>query len=211
MEGGEESVKVVARADRRDGQSAGTGFVIMNPTRDVTEIVETPSIDRQTLRSLMQAILTRLQRYRETPLDFEIDSFGIAVEAMNTLGSGLSEQLSDPNCLIGDLDRFVLQHLAVASPIDAVSCIIGAVSCDGPPAALRADHTTLEPAHALARWIESFFHSMRAVDGEAIDLLLQRLQGWPLRSIAQRMNIGLRLTARILSELRQAWTKGEQP
>lgn len=181
----------------------------MNPTFDTIAAHTASGSARQPTRSLMVAIFTRLQRYRETPLDFEIDSVGIAVEALDALELP-PQTLTGSRCLVVELNTLTSQLLTEAEAVHGDNGFVGSAECGYLHGLPVSDTAQSAPARDLSHWIEAFFHLVREVDGEAIDLLLLRLQGWPMRSIAQRLNIGLRLAHRMLWDVRQAWMQGGQ-
>jgi len=131
---------------------------------------------------LLQRLLACLRRSRETPLQFEIDSAGIAAAVLADFSP---ERAKDAKRVVGALSALIDECMRGDAS--------GDVDCD------RA------AASSLVEWIDRFYRAMRSVHSAAIDILALRVEGFEARDIADRLNLGLRQVHSILREMRASW------
>jgi hypothetical protein len=145
----------------------------------------------ETLRPLLQEMLARLRRYRDTPLQDGIDSAGIVQAALRLFSAGPSAagpgHFPDLKSVQFVLDGLVARALG-AGPLD------------------RAGSN----GAGLAGWLEHLHATLRAVHPAAVEMVGLRVEGCQDREIAERLGLGLRLLKRILRDLRAAWDQAQQ-
>ncbi len=170
---------------------------------------------------LLHELVVRVRRFRETPLQEDLDSQGIAQASLHSFLSGIPEQERGPfrnwETTRTALDSLVLGVLLGDRPsaIGHRPSAIGQKDCDStdsrqPTADSRqptADGSGSGKPPALAAWLDRFHQTLGEVHPKAFDLLGLRLEGCSNRDLAQRFGMGLRLVQRILGDLRLAWEK----
>jgi hypothetical protein len=170
-----------------------------------------------TVRPLLHGMLRGLDRFRQTPLNLEIDCIGIVSSSIQMFAPG--SPLRDAGVLEGGHGL-----------IPALNAIfVGALRDDLPPEETRSSPVSYPPAASedehhfdtgqsdrhdgvdvipLAQWLEQAYRTMRAVDTRAIEIVRLRVEGYTHREIAQRLDLGLRMVLRMMADVRQAWLDG---
>ncbi len=155
------------------------------------------------LTPLVLELLARLRRFRDTPLQEDLDSAGIAQDCWNSFLSSLPRQ-----------EQGAFQNWQAT--LAALDCLIESVLPETPnptpkpdaasngPGASVAGHGCQHPA-TLAAWVEGVHRSLGEVHSKSFELLGLRLEGYAPRDLAQKFNLGLRQIQRVLGDLRQAW------
>jgi hypothetical protein len=158
-------------------------------SRDAVALLE------ERLTMLLQDLLARIRRARETPLEFGLDSAAIARAAWRVVLSGLPDAPSlDGQAVTAGLDRLVqeaIQDEYAVPGVDSGRVQDDAIAC-------------IDAGDALAAWLEQLLRVQRAVHPRALEILALRLEGCQDREIALRLGFGLRLVRRILGDLRAA-------
>ena len=146
----------------------------------------------EALQPLLLAILTRLRRFRDTPLRFGINSQEIAAAAWNDFIISLPEKYrnewQDQNIVAFLLTTQVLHLLSPESPSDARNT-----------------------NQSLADWITHLYRVLRESDDRAVEIMELRVDGLQARDIAEQLNLGLRLVKRILHEMDFNWNHATTP
>lgn len=166
---------------------------------------------RRLVRPLLEHLLARASRFQDTPLQFEIDSAGVAVAAWSSFSADLPvadrRLLSDGAQLCAALDLLIEQALEDAEPFSDVDVDD---SRDhvllGDTAKLDIDmarDTALDsPLVRIAEWFDGLCGSLRAVHTRATEVVRLRVEGYGSRDIAARLGTGARLVRRLLTDVR---------
>jgi hypothetical protein len=146
----------------------------------------------EALQPLLLAILTRLRRFRDTPLRFGINSQEIASAAWNEFIISLPEKYrnewQDQNNVDFLLTTQVLHLLSPESPPDSKIT-----------------------NQSLADWITHLYRVLRESDDRAVEIMELRVDGLQARDIAEQLNLGLRLVKRILHQMDFNWNHATTP
>jgi len=157
------------------------------------------------LASLLQGMLIPIRRARATPLQFEIDSTGIAesalVEFLADAPTGTFETRDDWKPVTKALDDLIEQLL------DEEPNLPSSGRSHLPRLESRGASSGSRQLHPLAAWLDRFFNVMRTVDHRAFEILGRRLEGLHDRDIAAQLDLGLRLVQRIQQDMRASWTR----
>lgn len=147
-----------------------------------------PTLDQEeTARALLVAMLTRVRHSRDTPLYFGIDAPGIVAAALDK--TSLPSALEDPRPVLAAMDRIVGE---------ALGC--GRAARERPRGPAR-----------LEVWLRRVHRCMVGVHPLAADILSSRVEGETNREIALGLDLGLRLTERIGTDMRAAWVAEVAP
>ena len=131
---------------------------------------------------LLQRLLACLRCSRETPLQFEIDSAGIAASALAEVPAG--DALHAEPALNALIDEFL---------------------SDDAKAPARSGHPQ---SRSLAEWLDRLYQVMRSVHPSAVDIIALRVAGFDARDIAERLGLGLRQVRSMTREMRASWAGG---
>jgi hypothetical protein len=146
----------------------------------------------EALQPLLLAILSRLRRFRDTPLRFGINNQEIAAAAWNEFIIGLPEkersEWQDQNHIGFLLTTKVLHLLSPESPPDSKNT-----------------------NQSLADWISQLYCVLRETDDRAVEIMELRVDGLQARDIAEQLNLGLRLVKRILHQMDFNWNHATTP
>lgn len=163
---------------------------------------------------LLRALISCLRRSLETPLQFEIDSEGIAGFVLkdfpDVLPGGGASRLGEwewakvEPVLNALVERLLWEPGKWVDPAPLPG-IPPPGSNDPNPAVSEAAHALAGGRHPLARWLERFYQAMRQVHPRAIDIAGLRLEGFQERDIAGRIGFGLRLVRSILNGMQANW------
>lgn len=178
-----------------------------------TAVVIDPSLQAsmmRLLRPLLEQLLVRASRFQETPLQFEMDSAGVAMAAWSSFSADLSaadKHLLSSGLLICEaLDLLVAQALG-----DPNSVVVNDHDLqDFAPPARGAGRDTQSvrgaaldsPLVRIAEWFDKLCDSLRAAHPTAIEALRLRVEGYGPRDIGVRMGTGERLVRRLLADVR---------
>jgi hypothetical protein len=163
------------------------------------------------VRPLLEELLARASRLRETPLQFEIDTAGIALAAWSSFLIALPEadrqQLSDGKQLRAALDLLIEQALGDTDPHSDTSGYewvdrgqSSSSSCPGAGAA----HDELQQGRLvrIVAWLDELCKVLREIDPMAIEIVRLRVEGYGPRDIADRLGTGTRLVRHLLADAR---------
>lgn len=160
---------------------------------------------------LFQGMLSHLQRSRETPLQFEIDSRGIVAVVLEAFPlDGITGHGTDPRdewkAIEAGLDSLAARTLC-EEPVDSGTqdpdpgATPACSDCNG-QGGRGSPGALCEP---FAAWLERYYQIMREVSPHAIDIASLRAEGFRDRDIAERLGLGLRMVAWIVREMRSNW------
>lgn len=145
------------------------------------------------LRPLFRELLDALHRGRDALLQEGIDSARIVHAAVQSYVTGPPAhdpaELQDGRSVCAGLDRLVQRILG-----------------DGLPHESRSERE----AQSLAGWLEHFHAVLHQVHPRAVEITNLLAEGYPIREIAQRLALGLRLTERIVLDMRRRWTPPQE-
>ena len=146
-------------------------------------------------RTLLIEMLASIRHSRATPLYFGIDAPRIVAAALRKVDAGGAHPArpcaaSDAAQLCAAMDRLAR---------DALGCLAAADegSDDG--------SAPLEALRVPATWLEDRQHLLGSVHPLAMDVLGLLVEGESKRDVAERLDLGLRLTRRIARDARVAW------
>ena len=163
------------------------------------------------IRPLLQQMMTRADRFRDTPLQFEIDSAGITLAAWNSYVADVSTDdlplLLDGERLCAALDHLIEQafddgELRAAMARGEEAANRSGPCEDAPPVELAGPSMPGRRLQLLAEWLDRLCSSLRAVHARAIEVVGLRIEDYTARDIAQRQGTGLRLVRRLLTDAR---------
>jgi hypothetical protein len=162
-------------------------------------------------RPLLEQLLARTSRFLETPLQFEIDSAGVAMDVWGSFSADLSAAdrhlLSDGAQLRVALDLLIERALEDADP----ECDI--LALESPhrwqsSSTVRPDVDSTcsalfhSPLVYIVEWFDKFCSSLRLTHPRAIEIVRMRVEGYAARDIAGRLGMGVRLVRRLLADAR---------
>lgn len=152
------------------------------------------------LRPLLEQLLARAGRLRETPLQFEIDSAGVALAVWSSFSAELSaadrHSLSDGARVCDALDLLVACALE-----DADSHVRVLSAREAKPAADSVREAVLDgPLVRVTQWFDELCGSLRETPFMAIEIVRLRVEGYEPRDIADRLGSGVRLVRRLLAD-----------
>jgi len=161
----------------------------------------------------LDLLLRRLDDHRHVPLSVDIDCLGLA-QAVVDLGrsSGRAGELAGNGQPMTALSacRGALRA-TLADTADGEHCETSDVDASRTGAAITSRASADEPGDAptgerveLASWIDRLFKALRAIDPEAARIVRLRAAGCTNREIADELNLGARLIARIVADARRA-------
>ena len=161
----------------------------------------------------VQEILGHIRRTLDARLQSGIDGVGIADVASRRLLAGVSRNdsgcRSDSDTVTTILDTVVGVFLSERSDRDTEIRWADAAGIfrkdDNVEASL--DSTGANAMHSLAVWIKWLYSGMRGVHPKAIEILSLRAQGYEVREIAQRLDMGRWLIKRIINDIRTSLDK----
>jgi hypothetical protein len=157
---------------------------------------------------LLQALLIQLRRSRQTPLQFGIDSEGIADAALLEFFDGVqgdSRQRLDWQLATGALDGLVAQCLQLECSSPGEEALISS-GFPNPHSRCEMSALALDATpHPLVLWLERFYTVMSEVHPQAIDIVGLRVEGFEDRDIAKRLELGLRLVKGIVRDMHVNW------
>jgi hypothetical protein len=159
------------------------------------------TFDTEAALPLLQRMLFLVRRSRETPLQFEIDSHGIAAAALDEFGGGSLFQHGRLAQDLGILNELI--HQVLGGEDEPPTADVRSTSGPAPFGQCPAG------VHSIAAWLEQLYRVTRAIHPQAIDVLALRLQGFEPRDIAERLDLGGKLVQRVLSEVQAEWTQAE--
>ncbi len=155
----------------------------------------------ESARALLVEMLASVRHSRDTPLYFGIDAPRIVAAALEKTAAGLPANalpLEDPGCVLVAIDRIASGALACRD-----------VLVEGVREPLTAHTSGAAQAPALlVAWLGRAHRCMVGVHPLAADILGLRVEGETSREIAERLDLGLRLTERITADMRTAWAAG---
>ncbi len=165
---------------------------------------------------LLQAVLARVRRARDTPLQFGIDSEEIVSAALREFHDGLAgAQLvrwQDWLSVKKGFHQLVTRSLQAeraepeaAEPLPAASQSPPENGAVKVATADDLDSFEKNAAHPLADWLDQFHTVMSEIQPRAIEIVTLRVEGFQDRDIAERLGLGLRLVRRIVRDLRASW------
>lgn len=181
-------------------------------TADVRTTERAANALAEKLTPLVLELLARLRRFRETPLQEDLDSAGIARDCWNSFLSSLPrpEQgaFQDWQATLAALDCLIESVLPeTPNPAGQLSAQLPTPEPDtagNGPGSSVAGHGCQHPP-TLAAWLDDVHRSLGEVHSKSFELLGLRLEGYAPRDLAQKFNLGLRQIQRVLGDLRQAW------
>ncbi|MAG58960.1 MAG: hypothetical protein CMJ83_21950 [Planctomycetes bacterium] len=136
-------------------------------------------------KTLLVEMLACVRHTGDTPLHFGIDAARIVAASLDTTRAAApSIAHDDPVRVCRTFDRLVTEGLELPREDGAEG------ECSG---------------EAFVSWLERTHRVLSAVHPLAVDILSLRLEGETPREISRRLELGLRLTHRIMEEMRQAW------
>lgn len=145
--------------------------------------------------ALVAEVLGCVRQACDTPLRFGIDAPQIAARAIERVETTRA-QAFDPARFTASLDRIV--H-------DALDLEPRAATPDAGP---DAGPEGQDPTVVLAAWLAGVHHRLGEAHPLALHILGLRVEGGADREIAERLDLGLRLTQRITADMRTALTTG---
>lgn len=160
---------------------------------------------------LLEQMLTRAYGFRNTPLQFEIDSGGIAVAAWNAFWPDVAA--ADAHLLVSGKQICAALDGLIERALDAD----GEAERPGGAGSAARDEWRGEPPEKaadqlpqLAGWLDRLCALLRGVDARAIEIIGLCVEGYTPRDVAQRLGTGLRLVQRLLADVRQQWHASRQ-
>ncbi len=145
------------------------------------------------MRSLLAEMLASVRHTQDTPLYFGVDGHRIAAAALRTAHARVG--VDDPT--LGDT-------AVVMSGIEVL--VRQALGGFGPTASpCESDHDAAPLSHQLGEWMLRTHGRMREVHPLALDVLGLLVEGDTAREVAEELGFGLRLTRRIVADMRAAW------
>ncbi len=144
-------------------------------------------------QSLLVEMLGRVRHSQDTPLYFGIDGHRIARAALARVVAGLAEDdstLASAPHVMARIEELIRAALEVPA-------------CEGQGHQPNPTSETLQSQ--LGEWMLATHQRMRLIHPMALDILGLRVAGESTRVIAEQLDFGLRLTRRILADMRAAW------
>jgi hypothetical protein len=185
---------------------------MMPPIASIESVDASPPMQLMRLvRPLLEQFLARVSRLQETPLQFEIDTTGIALASWSSFLVALAEsdrqQLSDGTRLCAALDLLIEQALGDTDPqsetnsCESVGCWQSRSSTQQSAEAARSQMQQ-GPLVLIVEWLDELCNLLRGIDLTAIEVVRLRVEGYGPRDIADRLGTGTRLVRHLLADAR---------
>lgn len=144
------------------------------------------------MRSLLAEMLASVRHTQDTPLYFGIDGHRVAAAALRTARARVGEDdptLANTAALMSGIEDLARQALDGTRPTAS---------------AREADDGAASLAYQLGEWMLRTHGRLREVHPLALDILGLLVEGDTAREVAEQLDFGLRLTRRIIADMRAA-------
>jgi hypothetical protein len=170
----------------------------------------------QRLRPLLQDLLTRVRRTKETPLRFGVEDPGIVDAAVADFLAGDVDvelgRVQDWTVVQGIFDMLIERALDDDDTRQAPEHRPLCVEQPGPghrdgndPSTDSAEPPVQTGQHPLAAWLTRGRVLMQRVHPLAMEVVELRVQGRDNREVADRLGLGLRLVKRLVGDVRASF------
>lgn len=165
-------------------------------------------------RSLLEQLLTRAARFQDTPLQFEIDSAGVALAAWSSFWPDVPPEdrhlLSDGKRLCAAVDGLVEQAFEEADARNVANGQGLAVCGTASHVFVTRDAKSDSPLARISEWLDRLCGALRLAHPRALEVIRLRVEGYAARDIAIRLGTGVHLVRRILADARSAVERTQQ-
>lgn len=145
------------------------------------------------MRLLLAEMLASVRHTQDTPLYFGVDGHRIAAAALRTAHARVDADdptLANAAVLMSGIEDLARQALGSVRPTVR---------------AREADDGTAPLVHQLGEWMLRTHGRMREVHPLALDVLGHLVEGDTAREVAEQLDLGLRLTRRLIADMCAAW------